>query len=81
MIQAGKQIEPPWIAFPNIPSGSIGWRMGDGETFLMTWDRWYRMISKEDRIKYQGNHPEPDSWIGFYKSREDRINRPAKDIA
>ena len=80
MIQAGKQIAPPWIAFPNIPHGSIGWRMGDGETFLMTWDRWYRKISKEERRKYQTNHPEPASWEGFYKSSEDRINRPAKDV-
>lgn len=81
MIQAGKQIEPPWLAFPTIPQGSIGWRMGDGETFLMTWDRWYRKISKEERIKYQANHPEPESWEGFYKSRETGINRPANDVA
>ncbi|MDH4164392.1 MAG: hypothetical protein OEW15_17150 [Nitrospirota bacterium] len=70
MIQAGKQIDPPWIAFPTIPHGSIGWRMGDGETFLMTWDRWYRKISKDQQLEYQVSYPEPDSWNGFYKSRE-----------
>lgn len=81
MIQTGKQMEPPWIAFPGISNGSIGWRMGAGETFLMTWDRWYRKISKEERKRYQDNHPEPESWQGFYKSKEDWMNRPAKDIA
>jgi len=47
----------------------------------MTWDRWYRKLSKEERIKYQANHPEPESWEGFYKSRETGINRPANDVA
>ena len=70
MIKARKQMEPPWLAFPDIPSVSIGWRMGGGESFLMTWDRWYKRISEEERIEYQRSYPEPPSWDGFYKSRE-----------
>jgi hypothetical protein len=71
MIKTKEQMEPPWIAFPDIPSGSIGWRMGGGESFLMIWDRWYRKLSKDIRLQYQANHPEPTDWEGFYESRED----------
>ena len=70
MIKAGKQMEPPWIAFPTIPGGSIGWRMGGGESYIMTWDKWYRRITKEEQAKYQTDFPEPPMWEGFYESSD-----------
>lgn len=70
MIATRKQMEPPWIAFPDIPLGSIGWRMGGGESFLMIWDKWYIKLSNDIRLQYQVNHPEPAGWEGFYESRQ-----------
>jgi len=29
-IDAGGLMIPPWIKYPNLPKGSVGWRMGVG---------------------------------------------------
>ncbi len=70
MRRRGEQLEPPWLVFPDIPWGSIGWRMGNGESYIMTWDRWYKKLSQDDRAKYQSLHPAPTGLESFYKSRE-----------
>lgn len=58
----------PWEAFPQIPWGSIGWRMGDGEDYWCDWMDWYLKLSRHSRNEYQSLHPEPSesSWQGFY---------------
>lgn len=65
-----EDLAPPWITCPDIPRGSIGWRMGGGESVLMEWDKWYKTLAEDDRIQYQLNNPEPAEWEGFYESRK-----------
>lgn len=57
---------PLWIAFPDIPWGSLGWRMGFGEAYANAWIPWFKALSHEARSEYIGEWPEPDGWKGFY---------------
>lgn len=63
---------PPWVAFPSIGRGSIGWRMGAGEDYMHIWHTWYADISDEKRALLRQRYPEPEEvseglpWKGFY---------------
>ena len=57
---------PVWIAFPRIPWGSIGWRMGHGEVYWHDWISWFRALSDTERDTYMAAWPEPAGWEGFY---------------
>lgn len=58
---------PPWKAHPDIPRGSIGWRMGGGETTAMNFQEFFTELSDEDRARFEQAHPEPDEWVGYYR--------------
>jgi hypothetical protein len=58
--------KPPWIEFPDIPWGSVGWRMGSGETHWNDWHCWYKELTEAERLQYQINWPEREDWEGFY---------------
>ena len=59
----------PWEAYPTIPRGSIGWRMGSSESFIIDWGTWLRALTPEQRDDYRKRHPEPESWSGIYEQR------------
>jgi hypothetical protein len=62
-----EQMKPPWLQFPEIKLGSLGWRMGDGEDYWYSWQDWYVSLSEEARSSYREKFPEPPSWEGFYE--------------
>jgi hypothetical protein len=57
---------PLWVAFPDIPWGSLGWRMGFGEAHANAWMPWFKELSDEERRAYIAHWPEPEGWAGFY---------------
>lgn len=57
---------PPWIKFPNLPFGSMGWRMGSGEYYWDQYRRWYQSQDKTSRRAARTRYPEPEGWRGFY---------------
>ena len=61
---------PPWQKYPQIPAGSIGWRMGYGEEYFVEFDDWFARKSPEHRLRYAAQNPEPDEWKGFYARRQ-----------
>ncbi|NBZ85971.1 hypothetical protein [Stagnihabitans tardus] len=61
-------MEPPWLFLPDIPAGSIGWRMGPGEEYWMDFLVWFRGLSGSERGAYMHRVPEPQDWVGFYDS-------------
>lgn len=61
-----EQLRPVWDAFPKIPWGSIGWRMGAGEDYWHAWTAWFKEQSNETRASYKLTWPEPEGWSGFY---------------
>lgn len=57
---------PVWIAFPKIPWGSVGWRMGAGEDYWHRWATWFKGTSPSVREQYKASWPEPEGWEDFY---------------
>jgi hypothetical protein len=57
---------PVWIAFPKIPWGSIGWRMGPGEDYWHAWAAWFKAMTTSEREHYRNQWPEPEGWEDFY---------------
>ena len=58
---------PPWIKYPNLPRGSMGWRMGLGESYLEQFDAWYNRQHRDTHKSVWSEYPEPSDWQGFYR--------------
>ena len=55
---------PPWLKYPEIQAMSIGWRMGDGEGYMIAWDKWTRQFDQEQFIEYFKKYlPIPIEWL------------------
>jgi hypothetical protein len=69
-------VEPPWIKYPHIGLGSIGWRMGYGEEYWFTFADWYRTLGAGEKSELRDRYPEPvkveqgHPWTGFYDRLE-----------
>lgn len=60
---------PPWIKYPLIPAGDIGWRMGESETYLYEFKSWRNScLTEESKRNYREVYPAPESWIEYYKN-------------
>lgn len=57
---------PPWLKHPEIPAGSIGWRMGVGEDYLLDWFDWFVGQDEVTRAAVASRFAEPPGWEGFY---------------
>lgn len=68
---------PPWDRHPDIPLGSIGWRMGEGEEYLISFRDWFGRRALDEKARYAATHPEPPDWHGFYvRSGLTRVDGP-----
>jgi len=47
-----KGMAPLWLMYPHIPNGSIGWRMGYGESYGDEFYRWFHTLSREEKEEY-----------------------------
>lgn len=63
-------MKPPWVEHPDIPIGSIGWRMGYGEEYIETFAIWLAGLRETEREQLVADCPEPPGWEGFYESWE-----------
>lgn len=59
-------MQPPWITYPEILPGSIGWRMGRGEDAYNDFYRAFSDLSSDERAEFALRHPEPEGWEGTY---------------
>lgn len=57
---------PPWIKYPNIPLGSIGWRMGAGETYWYKFIDWYKSNRGHIKKRIQEKYKAEGEWEKFY---------------
>ncbi|WP_434421531.1 hypothetical protein [Nannocystis pusilla] len=58
-------VAPPWARYPEIPAGSIGWRMGAGEGWAEVWHEWLSRAPSDRawRLAYLKRHaPAPRTW-------------------
>ena len=60
-------VPPPWIFNKNGHPLGIGWRMGSGETFLMTYWEWWEeaSMSQMEMINYFKKYTPPPRWLGW----------------
>ena len=58
---------PPWLKYPELPHGSIGWRMGFGEEYYNAFYKWFSALKAADRMQFRQSMPEPSEWSGFYQ--------------
>ena len=61
---------PPWRKYPEIPRGSIGWRMGSGEFYVWMWSRWFERLADAARAEYltRWEPDAPDEWKDWITS-------------
>lgn len=62
---------PPWLMYPHIRNGSIGWRMGYGEDYIYEFIDWYFALTEDEKKQFQRLFPTPKGWLGWYKDGED----------
>lgn len=66
-----REILPPlWIAYPMIPSGSLGWRMGWGETYAYKFADWFADLSDDEKQEYIKLFPEPQRWNLYWEFKQ-----------
>ena len=58
---------PLWLMYPDISSGSIGWRMGSGEEYKFEFIDWYDVLSVDEQKQFQQMFPAPKGWQGWFK--------------
>ena len=73
----GPPFEPPWIAFPDYPRYSMGFRMGGGEDYMMAFRKWYFSAPDAEIKAFQISYPESEAYQGFYnkwdENKEKRV--------
>ena len=74
-LRRSDDLPAPWDVYPEIPCGSIGWRMGPGEDVFSDWITWLRGLAANQREEYRKQHPEPESWVGTYERHFQRFSR------
>ena len=62
-----KPMDPPWVAFPEYPRYSMGWRMGGGEDYWHEYSDWLPTLNITELKNYMTTYPEPGDWDGFYE--------------
>lgn len=61
-----EEMLPPWLQYPEIPLGSMGWRMGPGEEYWYQFVDWYGRLNAGEREGYKARYPKPESWKVFW---------------
>lgn len=54
--------EPPWVVHPDIPAGSMGWRMGVGETTADDFWSWTELFPEDAVELLMACRPWPAGW-------------------
>lgn len=59
-------LDPPWKAY-DIPRGSLGWRMGYGEDYMMGWHEFWGQLDTWEREQYFNHHIPPEEWKDWFE--------------
>lgn len=59
---SSKLMAPLWLMYPHIPNGSIGWRMGYGESYAEAYYRWFYSLSEDEKAEFNKKFPAPVCW-------------------
>lgn len=61
---------PPWLKYPNLPRTSMGWRMGEGESYAEEFEGWLARQPEEVLQNYQVKYPAPLEWAKIWPEHE-----------
>ena len=70
--------EPPWLAFPDYPRFSMGWRMGPGQDYMCEFREWFDGLTVKQRNAYREYYLEPDNWTRFYAGMSGQPDETSK---
>jgi hypothetical protein len=73
---APKDFPAPWEVYPEIPCGSIHWRMGPGEHAMVAFAKLLQPLSKDQLMAYLQLHPYPQDWKWWIDRMIERWNQP-----
>jgi hypothetical protein len=59
-------MSPPWIAYPLMARGSLGWSMGPGTYYWIEFKSWFGGMAPGARELFVRENAEPQGWTGFY---------------
>ena len=59
---------PPWLKYPNLPRTSMGWRMGEGESYVEEFHGWLARQPTDMIQVYQAKYPAPHEWEAIWPS-------------
>lgn len=54
--------DPPWVAFPGQPLGSVFWKMGGGEEYLNQWLEQLLTLSHAEQDTFLAGGQIPEDW-------------------
>ena len=57
-----KFMAPPWLKYPQLFYGCIGWRMGYGESYMEEYLNWFDGLDDDRRKEFEEKFPKPVSW-------------------
>jgi len=66
-------MKPPWEVFPEIPFGSIGWRMGGGEGYLDEFLDWMYVQPEKDLEMYFSVNVPPAEWQSMLEYHQKKM--------
>lgn len=69
---------PPWLEYPELPFGSLGWRMGGGEGYLDEFTEWLYQQDQNSLDSFFAQYPPPDEWSGFFEYHLTKIKTGKK---
>ena len=72
-----KWMAPEWLACPEIPQYSIGWRMGYGEDYGCKLEDWLQTLSDKEREEYDRLFPRPVFWDDISVMEDDEEGDPS----
>lgn len=65
-LDARGHMVPPWVKYPDVPFGSIGWRMGYPEAYSDSFISWYQAQDCKTQAAVRKAYPARHDWAGFY---------------
>lgn len=68
----------PWIEFPELPYGSLGWRMGGGEGYLDRFLEWFYQLDQAGLDCFFEQYPPPDEWASFFEYHLEKMKTGKK---
>lgn len=78
MTSSSTDFRAPWEVYPEIPCGSINWRMGPGEDAMVEWWRSVRVLTSEERLNWRQRHTPPTEWVWWLDWAMRRVEEDGK---